>query len=292
VRRDRSVDLQVFLLVKLEAEAADIHLSNGLAVHRRTQWTDGATTTWAKSCRVSSLPSRAEDQLTGGERQKLDDADRRLRAAVSAYEPFIGRELRPTGPVPVHDAMATAKAQAELEAAEQELWRLREELFGWVRPSRAPSATMLTDQTLRGSIGWAAPAAFGAAVTAPDRRVVLVTGDGAYQLSAQEIGPFGRLSFKPIVFLLNNDVPLMERLVCKDPTMAYNDLAPWRYSELPHALGCDDLTRHYDTSRYLFGPRRSIVEEPLWDASPRGSGPSRAVVRRTQVRSSQVAHPA
>ena len=94
---------------------------------------------------MSSLPSRTEEQLTAGERQKLDDADRRLLAAVVAYEPFIGRELQPTGPVPVHDLTAIAKAQAEVEAAEQELWRLREGLLGWVRPSWAPSATLVTD---------------------------------------------------------------------------------------------------------------------------------------------------
>jgi indolepyruvate decarboxylase len=32
---------------------------------------------------------------------------------------------------------------------------------------------------------------------------------------------------------------MAERLLCKDPSSAYNDLAPWRYAELPHALGCD-----------------------------------------------------
>jgi TPP-dependent 2-oxoacid decarboxylase len=26
---------------------------------------------------------------------------------------------------------------------------------------------------------------------------------------------------------------------CKNPAIAYNDLASWRYSEMPHALGCD-----------------------------------------------------
>jgi indolepyruvate decarboxylase len=27
-------------------------------------------------------------------------------------------------------------------------------------------------------------------------------------------------------------------LLCKDPAIEYNDVAAWRYSELPHALGC------------------------------------------------------
>jgi indolepyruvate decarboxylase len=105
--------------------------------------------------------------------------------------------------------------------------------------ARMPAGASFQNQTLWGSIGWATPAAFGAAVAAPDRRVVLVTGDGAHQLTAQEIAQFGRLGLKPIVFVLNNSGYLIERLLCKDPAIAYNDIAPWRYSELPHALGCD-----------------------------------------------------
>jgi indolepyruvate decarboxylase len=102
-----------------------------------------------------------------------------------------------------------------------------------------PAGASFHNQTLWGSIGWATPAAFGAAVAAADRRVVLVTGDGSHQLTAQEIGQFGRLGLKPIIFVLNNDGYLIERLLCKDPEIAYNDIAPWRYTELPHALGCD-----------------------------------------------------
>jgi indolepyruvate decarboxylase len=106
--------------------------------------------------------------------------------------------------------------------------------------ARLPKGTTFHNQTLWGSIGWATPAAFGAAVAAPDRRIVLVTGDGSHQLTAQEIGQFARLGLKPVVFVLNNSGYLIERLLCKDPTISYNDIAPWHYAELPHALGCDD----------------------------------------------------
>jgi indolepyruvate decarboxylase len=102
-----------------------------------------------------------------------------------------------------------------------------------------PKGATFHNQTLWGSIGWATPAAFGAAVSAPNRRVVLVTGEGSHQLTAQEISQFARRGLKPIVFVLNNSGYLIERLLCTNPNIAYNDLAPWRYSELPHALGCD-----------------------------------------------------
>jgi len=105
--------------------------------------------------------------------------------------------------------------------------------------AKMPAGATFHNQTLWGSIGWATPAAFGAAVAAPRRRVVLITGEGSHQLTAQEIGQFGRLGLKPIVFVLNNSGYLIERLLCKDPAIAYNDLAAWHYTELPHALGCD-----------------------------------------------------
>jgi indolepyruvate decarboxylase len=100
-----------------------------------------------------------------------------------------------------------------------------------------PKGATFHNQTLWGSIGWATPAAFGAAVAARDRRVVLVTGEGSHQLTAQEISQFGRRGLKPIVFVLNNSGYLIERLLCKNPAIAYNDVASWRYSEVPHALG-------------------------------------------------------
>jgi indolepyruvate decarboxylase len=68
---------------------------------------------------------------------------------------------------------------------------------------------------------------------------VLITGEGSHQLTVQEIGQFGRLGLKPVVFVLNNDGYLIERLLCKDPEIAYNDIAQWRYAELPAALGCE-----------------------------------------------------
>jgi indolepyruvate decarboxylase len=114
--------------------------------------------------------------------------------------------------------------------------------------ARMPRNATFHNQTLWGSIGWATPAAFGAAVAAPDRRVVLFTGEGSHQFTAQEISQFGRLGLKPIVFVLNNSGYLIERLLCKQPSIAYNDLAAWNYVALPSALGCRDwLTRKVAT---------------------------------------------
>ena len=105
--------------------------------------------------------------------------------------------------------------------------------------AKLPRGATYHNQTLWGAIGWATPAALGAAVAAPDRRVVLVTGEGSHQLTVQEITQFARLGLKPVIFVLNNNGYLIERLLCSDPNIAYNDVAQWNYTELPRALGCD-----------------------------------------------------
>jgi indolepyruvate decarboxylase len=102
-----------------------------------------------------------------------------------------------------------------------------------------PRRAEFHNQTLWASIGWATPAAFGAAVGAPDRRLILITGEGSHQMTGQEISQFGRRGLRPIVFVLNNSGYLSERMLCKDMALAYNDIAAWNYSELPHALGCE-----------------------------------------------------
>jgi indolepyruvate decarboxylase len=69
---------------------------------------------------------------------------------------------------------------------------------------------------------------------------VLFTGEGSHQLTAQEISQFHRQGLRPVIFVLNNSGYLIERMLCKDPAIVYNDVAPWNYAELPHALGRDD----------------------------------------------------
>jgi indolepyruvate decarboxylase len=103
-----------------------------------------------------------------------------------------------------------------------------------------PKGAKFYNQSLWGAIGWATPAAFGAAVAAPKRRVVLITGEGSHQIGAQEISQFGRRGLKPIVFVLNNSGYLIERLLTNNPEFEYNNLAQWHYADLPKALGCDD----------------------------------------------------
>jgi indolepyruvate decarboxylase len=107
-------------------------------------------------------------------------------------------------------------------------------------PMILPDGVRVEAQVLWGSIGWATPAAFGIALADPERRTILITGEGSHQLTANEIGAMGRFGKNVIVFVLNNDGYLIERALEENPNWTYNDLAPWKYVDLPKALGCAD----------------------------------------------------
>lgn len=98
-----------------------------------------------------------------------------------------------------------------------------------------PQGCRFIVQSLWGSIGYTLPAAFGAQTAEPDRRVVLLIGDGSAQLTAQELGSMLRDGLKPVIFLLNNDGYTVERAI-HGPQQRYNDIAQWNWTLLPQAL--------------------------------------------------------
>ena len=101
-----------------------------------------------------------------------------------------------------------------------------------------PDGAVFHNQTLWGSIGWATPAAFGAAMADQSRRTVLVTGDGSHQLTAGEIGAMGRYGVKPVIVVTNNSMYGVEEVLQPRQGHIYDVLAPWNYHELPAAFGC------------------------------------------------------
>jgi indolepyruvate decarboxylase len=111
--------------------------------------------------------------------------------------------------------------------------------FG-ISPMMLADDVQMHIQMLWGSIGWATGAAFGIALADPNRRTILITGEGSHQLTANEIGNMGRFGANPIIFVLNNDGYLVERALELNPDWSYNDLSKWRYADLPRTLGCAD----------------------------------------------------
>lgn len=105
-------------------------------------------------------------------------------------------------------------------------------------PMLLPDGVGFQTQTLWGSIGWATPAAEGVCMANKKGRTILVTGDGSHQLTANEIGVMGRYGIKPIIFVLNNNIFGVEN-VLSEIGPSYDELAKWKYAQIPAAMGCD-----------------------------------------------------
>ena len=106
--------------------------------------------------------------------------------------------------------------------------------------ARLPSRATFHNSSLWASIGWATPAAFGAALADSKRRTILITGEGAHQMSGQEISQFPRHRLRPIIFVLNNGGYLIERIIGGSKIDTCNDVASWHYQQIPKAFGCSD----------------------------------------------------
>ncbi len=104
---------------------------------------------------------------------------------------------------------------------------------------RLPQGVTFIGQPLWGSIGYTLPAALGAAVAHPDRRTVLLIGDGAAQLTIQELGSFSREGLSPVIVVVNNDGYTIERAI-HGATAPYNDIVSWKWTDVPGALGVTD----------------------------------------------------
>jgi len=84
------------------------------------------------------------------------------------------------------------------------------------------------------SIGYSLPATLGVSLVKPEKRIINVIGDGAFQMTAQELSTIIAKKCNPIIFILNNRGYVIERMIHDGP---YNDIQNWQYSKLAEAFG-------------------------------------------------------
>lgn len=104
-------------------------------------------------------------------------------------------------------------------------------------------------QPLWGSIGYTLPATLGSQIADPNRRNVLLIGDGSLQLTVQEISTMIRQHLKPVLFVINNDGYTIERKIHGEHA-PYNDIFMWDYKALPAVFGAkeEDVQIHEATT--------------------------------------------
>jgi indolepyruvate decarboxylase len=174
-----------------------------------------------------------------------------MRAALRALAALLReREVR-SAPLPAPVQTATAGAPARSAPLTQKsLWDsvaaaltpgnvvLADQgtSFYGMAEHRLPSGVSFIGQPLWASIGYTLPATLGAGLAEPDRRPVLLIGDGAAQLTVAELGSLARENVPAVIVLVNNEGYTIERAIHGEHEY-YNDVVGWNWLDLPAALG-------------------------------------------------------
>eukprot|EP00884_Botryococcus_braunii_P000292 jgi/Botrbrau1/10263/Bobra.0140s0017.1 len=100
---------------------------------------------------------------------------------------------------------------------------------------RLPKGCGFDIQMQFGSIGWSVPAALGVAAAARHRgrRIINIVGDGAFQMTAQEVATSVKAGLNVIILLINNGCYTIEEELHKGP---YNFIPIWDYAAFARAV--------------------------------------------------------
>lgn len=130
--------------------------------------------------------------------------------------------------------------------------------------ARFPPGCSFLNQQVYGSIGYSVGALLGTLCAAPDRRHILLVGDGSFQLTAQELSTILHHDLKPFIFLINNGGYTIERAVLGRDAR-YNDIANWDYTRLVQAF-CPGttaetyrVTTEEELQQVLDNPHKGLV---------------------------------
>lgn len=84
------------------------------------------------------------------------------------------------------------------------------------------------------SMGNAIPGALGMLLAQPNKRPIVLVGDGAFQMSCTELSTLIAKKLNPIVFVLNNRGYTTERYLLDG---VFNDIQNWQYHNFPQIFG-------------------------------------------------------
>lgn len=100
---------------------------------------------------------------------------------------------------------------------------------------KIPDGVKLVRSQIWGSIGAMLPMQLGGMLASPEKRHILLIGDGSFQVSAQALSRMIYNKQNPIIFLIDNDGYTIERYIM-GMKRDYNDIPKWDYSLLPQAF--------------------------------------------------------
>lgn len=94
----------------------------------------------------------------------------------------------------------------------------------------------------------------------------MIIGDGSFQLTAQEVSVFLHQGLTPIIFILNNDGYLIEKLI-HGPHRAYNNFQMWQYAKTLDYFGAHLQRNLEDVSPAPVGVEAKVTTRSEFEAA-------------------------
>lgn len=141
--------------------------------------------------------------------------------------------------------------------------------FG-INQTKFPKNAQGISQTLWGSAGYTLGACLGASFAADEiskknagtgkpNRVILFVGDGAFQLTMQELSTMVKWNLTPYIFLMNNQGYSIDRFLHHISNAPYYDIQLWDYLNLLRVFGATN----YETRKIVtVGDFQEMVNDP------------------------------
>ena len=147
------------------------------------------------------------------------------------YDPFLFEAPSPSTPVTLQSLFGHLDSQLTDESLV--IADVGESLFASADIHVHESARFLSPAYYT-SMGFSVPAALGAGFADPAKRIVVLVGDGAFQMTGTELATCFRYGQTPIVIVLNNRGYSTEREILDGP---FNDLHEWQYEQICALMG-------------------------------------------------------
>ncbi len=84
------------------------------------------------------------------------------------------------------------------------------------------------------SLGFGTPGSIATQLALPEKRIIGIIGDGAFQMTCMELSTAVRYKLDPVIIVLNNHGYGTERPLLEGD---YNDILDWNYYKIPEVLG-------------------------------------------------------
>ncbi len=171
-----------------------------------------------------------------------------------SYEDSVGSEIKPQWMVKALFEATGGEAIVCSDVGQHQMWAAQ--YYSFPEPRRWINSGGL------GTMGFGLPAGIGAAVGCPERVVCVLSGDGSFQMNAQELATASHYDIPVKVFVMNNGYLGMVRQwqeMFWDRRYSHVDMGAWPdFVKLAEAYGATGM-RLADKSTLVEGMRQAIA---------------------------------